>query len=114
MSAIITKNIRSSIEVAEIPEGCLMGNEGVDKREDTTNIAIGRLDDAVGSLVAALETCAVGLPDVDVEAEPVTDAQIDTILTVTERMAKINEALRTLGESKTYLNSLEAVVSRKW
>jgi hypothetical protein len=50
MTGLITKNIRSSIEVAEIPEGCLMGNEGIDTRADTTSVAISRVDDTVGAL----------------------------------------------------------------
>jgi hypothetical protein len=61
-----------------------------------------------------LENCAINLPYVDMDPAPVTDEQIDKILKVTERMAKINAALRTLGESKIYLNSLELVVSRKY
>lgn len=106
---LITRNIKNSVEAAEIPEVCLKGCEDVYTRVDTTNAAICMVEDTVGALVAALETCAIRLP-VEPDPEPVTETQINEILKVTERMAKINEALRVLGESKIYLNSLKAVV----
>jgi hypothetical protein len=111
---LIARNIRNSVEAAKIPEVCLTGCEGEDIEVDTTNAAIHHVDNTVRVLIAALEDHALDLSYATLSPEPVTETRIDEILKITERMAKINEALKVLGESKIYLNSLKAVLSRKY
>lgn len=110
---LIRRNIRNSVEAARIPEVCLTGCEGEDTDVYTTIGAIHHVDNTVRVLITVLENHALALSYPTLDPEPVTKTRIDEILRITERMAKINEALRVLGESKIYLNSLKAVLSCK-